>query len=605
MTWAMLTRVLGAVLAAGLLALPLRAEQAKPPQPQPYVVLVGISNYADKQIKPRTHAEDDAKDLYEALQDKKYLGVDAQHSRLLLGDSAKVPGSEAATRANILKALHWIADNAKSTDLVIFGFFGEGGPLGSGLDRKGEARCYFASDSTFKGRNKDAVAASEVGEALKNLKSQRFCVLLDVNFKGFTTDDKKIAEPTLGSNPYKEFLGDDGTEEESAKPGRALFLATNGLSRSLDLKDHGVFTEAVLKGIKGAADKDGYEPDGLVTVDELTEYLDKEMRELVRANGKTKEEKEQYFIALGGRGNHYVLTHNPAVTAAVTVRLDKLAKLVKDGKVPADYAEEGKTLLSRMPRLEAQRSLRKQYQALIDGKIKLDKFIAERDDILSSTKLKRKEAEDFAEKVMEAIKIVAKGYVKKVNPNDLVVWAIKGMYRQVDEKVPEKIEERLKNVADLKKDELTALLADAREALGKREDLDKHKDIDITLQRDAFQAPRSVHDLHRSGGEEADGSGHRRPVPRRRHPDPQGQRQRSVAGRDADQEQSGLQGGHPGRRPDHQRHPRSGQPGRQARSARGHPHQGVGPVQGGQQDHRHARHQGQVDRPARGRGKAS
>jgi carboxyl-terminal processing protease len=479
MTQVMLTRMLGAVLAAGLLALPLRAEQPKPPKPQPYVVLVGISNYADKQIKPRPHAEDDAKAVFDLLADKKYLGVDAEHRRLLLGDSAKTPGSEAATRANILKALRWIADNAKSNDLVVFGFFGEGGPLGD----TGAHRCYFAADSTFQGRDKNAVAASEVGEALKKLKSQRFCVLLDVNFKGFTSDDKKVAEPTLGSNPYKEFLGDDGTEEEASKPGRVLFLATNGLSRSLDLKDHGVFTETVLKGLHGAADKDGYEPDGLVTVDELTEYVEKEVRELVRANGKTKEEKEQYSIVLGGRGSHFVLTDNPTVSAKVKERLDKFAQLLKDDKVPADYAEEGKTLLAQMPRLEAQRNLRKQYQALIDGKIKLDQFKAKRKSILAGTKLERAEAVDFAEKVMEAVQIIAKGYVKKVNTNDLVAWAIKGMYRQVDEKLPEKIETRLKNIADLKRSELTTLLADARQALGKREDLDEHKDINITLQR--------------------------------------------------------------------------------------------------------------------------
>jgi C-terminal peptidase prc len=477
MTRAMFTRLLGAVFVAGLLASPLRAEEAK--HPQPYVVLVGISKYADQQIKPRLHAEDDAAALYKVLADKKYLGVDAQHGKLLLGDSAKVSGSEPATRENILKALHWIADNAKSNDPVVFGFFGEGGPLGE----SGSHRCYFASDSTFQGRNKDAVAAAEIGEILKKLKSQRVCVLLDVNFKGFTTTDKKVAEATLGSPPYKEFLGDDGSEDHIAKPGRALFLATNGLQTSLDLKDHGVFAEALLKGIEGAADKDGYEPDGVVTVDELTEYVSKEMGELTRTHGKTREQKEQFFWALGGQDSHFVLTHNPAVAAKMKERLDKFEQLVKDGKASQKYAEEGKTFLARMPRLEAQRNLRKQYQALVDGKIDLDKFVSARDSILAGMKLNRDDAMDFAQKVMEAVGIITEGYVKKINQNDLVAWAIKGLYRQVDEKVPAKIEERLKNIGDLRESDLTVLLADARQALGKREDLDKHKDIDFTLQR--------------------------------------------------------------------------------------------------------------------------
>ena len=50
-----------------------------------------------------------------------------------------------------------------------------------------------------------------------------------------------------------------------------------------------------------SADKDGYEPDGVVTVDELTSYLDKEIPNLAQANGKTKEEKQQLHFVLGSR----------------------------------------------------------------------------------------------------------------------------------------------------------------------------------------------------------------------------------------------------------------------------------------------------------------
>ena len=96
MTQAMSNRWLGALLAIGLLALPLHAEQPtdeKAKASQTYVVLVGISNYADKQIKPRPHAEDDAKALAELFANKKYLGVDKDHSRLLLGEDISVAES--------------------------------------------------------------------------------------------------------------------------------------------------------------------------------------------------------------------------------------------------------------------------------------------------------------------------------------------------------------------------------------------------------------------------------------------------------------------------------------------------------------------------------
>jgi C-terminal peptidase prc len=478
MTKAMLTRSMGAVLAALVLALSVRAEEAAR-TPQPYVVLVGISNYQDKQIKPRPHAEDDAKALYDLFTDSKYLGVDARHVRLLLGSEDAGRKAEKATRENVLHALQWAATNARTNDPVIFAFFGEGGPLGESGDR----RCYFAVDSTFKGRDKDAVAAAEVTDALKNLKSQRFCAFVDVDFKGFDVPGQSIAEPNLGTNPYKEFLGDDGTEDHAPQTGRVVFLATNGLSRSLDLKDHGLFAEALLEGLKGAADKDGYEPDGSVTVDEMTEYLEKKIPALAQKHGKTEEEKQQTHFVLGGRGNHFILAHNPAVAAKVRERLDKLSALVKDGKLPNRYAEEGRTLLERMPRLEAQRSLRKQYQQFVDGSINLDKFEAERNGILEGTRLRRADALDYAQKVMEAVEFIQENYVKKLDAGDMVAWGLRGLYRRIDEKVPEDIEERLKGVKDLKPADLTALLADARQALGKREDLDKHKDLDLTLQR--------------------------------------------------------------------------------------------------------------------------
>ncbi len=167
MTKAMWTAALACAAAVLTLTAPARAaDDAK--KAQPYVVVVGVSHYTDKQLLPRAHAEDDAKALFDLYTSKDYFGVDAEHARLLIGD-ADGKGSQAATRQNILDALKWLAKEAGPNDPVIFAFFGDGGPLGDTGDR----HCYFAADSTFKGREKDAVAAAEVAEALKGLKSQQ------------------------------------------------------------------------------------------------------------------------------------------------------------------------------------------------------------------------------------------------------------------------------------------------------------------------------------------------------------------------------------------------------------------------------------------------
>src|SRR5438128_8154483 len=210
--------VLKSVLASfllGLLAiLPAAQAAEETKEPQAYVVLVGVSEYPDKAIKPRPHAEDDIKALYDLFSNKDYLGADGKHIRLLLGKEDAVRHSEPATRANLLKALKWAASSAKRDDLVIFAFFGQGGPVGD----SGERRCYFASDSTVKERAKNALAASEIGQELDALRSHRFCALLEVNFTAF----EPMPDVTLGKLPYREFLGDDSTEDHRPVPGRAV-----------------------------------------------------------------------------------------------------------------------------------------------------------------------------------------------------------------------------------------------------------------------------------------------------------------------------------------------------------------------------------------------
>src|SRR5438270_10837284 len=93
MTRAKFVGLSAVLLALALLVAPLRAaEEAKPSgegkSGKAFVVLVGVSNYADKHIKPRPHAEEDVQALYDLFTNKDYLGVDKDHIRLLLGSGA-------------------------------------------------------------------------------------------------------------------------------------------------------------------------------------------------------------------------------------------------------------------------------------------------------------------------------------------------------------------------------------------------------------------------------------------------------------------------------------------------------------------------------------
>jgi C-terminal peptidase prc len=85
--------------------------------------------------------------------------------------------------------------------------------------------------------------------------------------------------------------------------------------------------------------------------------------------------------------------------------------------------------------------------------------------------------------VLEASQMLHDHYVKKVEQHELVAWAIRGLYRKLEEKVPTDISERLTKIKELSDEDLSALLTDVRQRLGKREDLDKHKDVDISLEK--------------------------------------------------------------------------------------------------------------------------
>src|SRR5262245_43391953 len=157
--------------------------------------------------------------------------------------------------------------------------------------------------------------------------------------------------------------------------------------------------------------------------------------------------------------------------------------MVKSEGLGKEIAQEGRHLLERMPRLQASRDLRKEYQKLVDGNLPFDQFKSSRTRILGTTRLELSVARTYASKMLEAVRKIDDEFVKEVNRGELVSWGVRGLYRWIDETIPEAIADRLDKVKTMSDPELTDLLQDVRLGLGKREDLDRHKDIDISLQR--------------------------------------------------------------------------------------------------------------------------
>ncbi|MFL5338742.1 MAG: S41 family peptidase [Gemmataceae bacterium] len=461
-----------AVAIALMAAFAVQAEEKK--APQTYVVLVGVSSFEDSAIHARPAAEKDAKGLYQLLTSKDHATTSTVNAKLLLGSEDKSVASEPATRDNIIKALKWVTENSHKQDMVIIGIFGEGAPV---LDRT----CYFLKNSTVKDRVKNALQSSEIEESLKDLKSEKILALVDINFKGFTPETNSVAEPNI-VDMINVFVGNEDKDEHTLPPGHVIFMASNTVAKPIDTETNGLFAKTVIEGLKGAADKEGYEPDGAVTVDELKTYLEKEIPAQARVLGKSREEKEQAALVWGSRSSHFAVTKNPAVAPKNEARAEKLGKL----ELPKDVIEEGTRLITRMPKLKALQELRKLYIKLAEGEVDSKAFLAERAKIQTAMKLDKEDADAFAEKVLRAAENVKQVYVKELNLGEMVGWAVKGMYRGLDEQVPAELKAKIDESRNLRRGQMSDLLAEARERLGKREDLEDNKDADMAIRTMLF-----------------------------------------------------------------------------------------------------------------------
>ncbi len=459
-----------AVVAA--LAATARAEDA-PASKGPFVVLVGVGQFDDKAITARPTAEADAQDLYDVLGDTKYLGVPPDRMILLTSPADEKRKGQKATRENVLKAIHEAVAKTGKDDTIIIGWFGRGASAG-------DRTSLFTADTDFKERAKTSVLGADLEAELKNAKDRKLCVFLDVSFKGFDAGKEVLVEPNLRDILASVFGGDDKGELPPPRD-KVVFLATTPTHDPLTKGKNGLFTATAIDALKGAADTEGDEPDGLVTVDEFVKYVEKVLTDEARTIGKTAQEKESVPFIVGEETSHFPLTKNPKVAPQAEKRAAAFADLIKAGRISKDLAGEGKDLLTRMPKLKAVRELRKKYQDLADGKLAPDDFLKERDAIKDGMKVSSDDAEKYAKNVMKAVELVRSRYVKERKAGDLVAGAIKGEYQRLDVPMPKDVEDSLKDLTDAGRDKLIDTLAAARLALGKREDLDGDKDVDIAV----------------------------------------------------------------------------------------------------------------------------
>jgi len=437
-----------------------------------YAVVVGVGTFADKEIKPRPTADEDARTIAGLLTDKTVGGFPSEHVAVLLSQKDEKLGAQEGTKENILKAIGDTAKKLGKDDKLFIYMVMQGATAG-------EKPCLFATDSTFKDRVKTAILAGDLEASFKDLKSEQVAIFLDFNLKAYDSKEAMLAPNIIDF--VRVFLGLKENDLDAEPPqGRVVMRSGNGIQPPLADGKNGLFTAVIAEGLKGKADSDGYEPDGTVTLDELVKYAEKHIPEKAAVMGKTPEEKAQglrYF----GRGIHFPLTRNPEAAAKSEARLKKFEELEKSAKLDKAVAEEGQKLLEQMPRLKAMQELRKSYQKFADGDLTGEQLLAARDRIKAGMTLSPTDAQTFADKAYDALGYVRSKYIKKLNLGEMTANGIKGLYRVTETPLPDDLKDKLAKAKDLTDKDVRELLREARKPLGKREDLDEDKDVGMCV----------------------------------------------------------------------------------------------------------------------------
>ena len=142
----------------------------------------------------------------------------------------------------------------------------------------------------------------------------------------------------------------------------------------------------------GKADTEGYEPDGVVTLDEAAQVHRQDHPGIGQVG---RQDERGTTTAAGLRRPRRPLPADPQPGRGRQVPrpVSRSSRNKKaEAKLDAEIAEEGQKLLTRMPRLKALQELRKSYQKFADGDLTADQLKSARERIKAGMVLSDEDA---------------------------------------------------------------------------------------------------------------------------------------------------------------------------------------------------------------------
>lgn len=272
---------------------------------QRYAVIIGISVYQDERLNLR-YTVNDAQGLFDVLTDPLYGAIPKENVQLLL--------SEQATTANIKKALNGLRRKSTPDDTVIIYYSGHGA--------QEEDQTYWVTyDADIDDLLSTALNSNDIRDMLDRISSKQLITFLDSCYSAATVKRTHQSRSVPTEVPWEKFTGE----------GRVMISASNGKELSLELDEyrHGVFTYYLLEGLKGKADLN---QDGYVEVEEIWDFVKRQVQDKARAEGNKQTPMLQGELSAG-----IALTMNAEAFKKKTVetQIQQLEQLFYDGKIDA------------------------------------------------------------------------------------------------------------------------------------------------------------------------------------------------------------------------------------------------------------------------------
>ena len=255
------------------------AEAKAPPPPAPtrdrWAVVIGAGRYESPEIPRLRYTVPDAEALYEVLIGPG--GFKKEHVLLITDRTEKKP---------TLRNLKWslgtfLARSAKKDDTVVIFFAGHGAPEVDqrGVERDGFAKYLVPSDAEPDDLYSSGLPMDELNTIFARIEAERVVVFLDACYSGAAGGRTFASKKTRSAHVDDLFL-----ERLTQSKGRAIVTASRATEVSIELPElgHGIFTYYLVQGLKGAADLNR---DGIVSLQELYEYVEREVAQKSRAVG--------------------------------------------------------------------------------------------------------------------------------------------------------------------------------------------------------------------------------------------------------------------------------------------------------------------------------